>query len=421
MARTAGAIIGKLSAAKVNALTKPGMYNDGANLYLKIDEGGSKSWILRYKVHGRPRKYGIGATHTVGLALAREKAAAARRLLLDGIDPIEARKTAKAAARLEASKTITFDDCAKKYIEENKASWKSAKHTSEWNKSLQQHVSPVFGKLRVADIDRELILRALKPIWTTKHETASRIRQRIERVLNFAKSLGYRQGENPAVYDGNLEHALAKPTKQLKNKQNHPALPFAELPEFMAKVRESDEIAAHALTFTILTTARTGEVIGAKWNEIDFKESKWTVPGIRMKSGVDHIVPLTPLAIKLLRRMDEIGQLHHAPEYVFPSDTNKDKPMLAHGMRSFLYYYVRRRDIAVHGFRSSFKDWAAERGYRDEVSEAQLAHVVPNKVKAAYLRTKFIDERRKMLDAWATYISTPASDGSKVIPIRRRK
>jgi integrase len=415
---TAGKTTGKLSALRVNSASKPGMINDGNGLYLKIDEGGSKSWILRYKVRGRSRKFGLGPTHTIPLALAREKAANARRLLLDGVDPIEEKRKAKAALMLEAAKTITFDQCAKNYIEENKAAWKNAKHVSEWGTTLKRYASPVFGHLAVADVDVGLIVRALKPIWTEIPETASRVRQRIERVLDYAKANSFRDGENPASLKGNLAHILPKQTKQIKAVKNHPAMPHAEVGTLMVELREVDEIAAHALQFTILTAARTGEVVGAKWEEIDLDKKLWNVPGVRMKSGVDHVVPLSPSALAVLKKMQAIRDQRDACEFVFPSETENNKPMREHGMRAVLNYRIKRRDVAVHGMRSSFRDWAAERNYPDAHAEAALAHAIPDKVKAAYLRTKFIPERRKMMDAWAAYTSSPTAD-AKIIPMRR--
>ena len=379
MARTAGTITGKLSAAKVTGATKPGMLNDGAGLYLKIDEGGSKSWILRFKVHGRSRKFGLGPTHTIGLALAREKAADARRLLLDGIDPIEARKKAKAAAALQAARMITFDACAKACIEQNKAEWKNPKHATEWSELLKRHASPTFGKLAVADVDTTLIKRALDKIWLSKPVTAGRVRQRIETVLDYAKANGYRTGENPASLKGNLAHLLAKQTKNVKTVKHHAAMPHAELPTFVATLRDSDDIAAQAMLLTILSAGRTGEIIGAKWDEFDFDKKLWTVPAARMKGGIDHDVPLAPAAIKLLHKMREIGKQYDAPEFVFPNATERGQPMVEHGMRYFLHR-LGRRDFTVHGMRSSFRDWCAERHFPDAVAEAALAHTIPDAV-----------------------------------------
>lgn len=418
MGRT-GKTAGKLSALKVAGAKRPGMINDGNGLYLKIDEGGSKSWILRFKVRGRSRKYGLGPLHTVGLALAREKAADARRLLLDGRDPIEERRKVKAAALLEAATSITFDECAEAYIETNKAGWRNPKHTREWGNTVKRYASPVFGHLAVADVDVGLVVRALEGIWTTIPETASRVRGRIETVLDYAKARGYRTGENPASMRGNLAHILPAHTPAMKSVRQHPALAYAEAPALMAVLRKRDEIAAQALMFTILTAGRTGEVVGARWDEVDTEAKTWNIPGDRMKSGKPHMVPLSPGAIAILARMREIGRQHGSVEYVFPSEVKRGKSMTESSPRLMLRR-LGRHDIAVHGFRSSFRDWAAEHGYPDAVAEAALAHAVSDKVVASYKRTTFDAQRRVMMDAWSTFLSAPPEDARRVIPMRRK-
>ncbi|MFY9955657.1 tyrosine-type recombinase/integrase, partial [Bradyrhizobium sp.] len=317
MAGRTGKTSGKLTALGVTAAKAPGLYGDGHGLYLKVDEGGSKSWILRYKLNGRPRKFGLGPTHTVGLALARDKAADARRLLLDGRDPIEEKRAGKAAAMLEAAKTISFDQCAADYFEANKAAWRNPKHVKEWPASLQRYASPVFGHLAVADVDVGLVVRALEPIWTTKPETAARTRGRIETVLDYAAARGYRAGENPARMKGNLAHILPAHNKTIKPVVHHPAVPHADVAAVMEKLANRHEVAASALAFTILTAARSGEVMGAKWEtEIDLEAKLWTVPAARMKAGREHKVPLSDAAIKILTKM---RAEHGAGAYVFPA------------------------------------------------------------------------------------------------------
>jgi integrase len=276
MAGKAGKTSGKLAALQVTR-AKPGAFiNDGLGLYLKVDEGGSKSWVLRYKVNGRSRKYGLGPVHTVGLALARDKAGDARRLLLDGRDPIDEKRKVKAAARLEQAKAISFDECAAAYIKAHKAGWRSADHTKEWQSTLRRFVSPIFGKLPVQSIDVGLVVRALEKIWTTNPVTASRVRGRVEMILDYAKAREYRTGENPARWKGNLDNLLPLASK-VKVKQHFAAMPYADVGALMAKLSARDEVSAFALAFTILTAARSGETIGAQWDEIDFKNRLWVI------------------------------------------------------------------------------------------------------------------------------------------------
>lgn len=419
MARKAGATKGKLSTLAVNAATKPGMIGDGNGLYLKIDESGSKSWILRYKLHGRSRKFGLGATHTVGLALARDKAADARRLLLEGKDPIEERKKHMAALALEAAKTITFDACVKQYFEAMKVQWKNAKHTADWEWSLASFASPVLGKLAVADIDQGLIVRALKPIWTMKPVTASRVRQRIESVLDYAKANGWRSGENPARWRGNLKHILPAHTQQILKKKHHAAMPWSELPDLIAKLRKRDEIGAHALLLTIANANRAGEVINARWDEFDLDRKIWTIPAAKMKAGKEHVVPLSSLALDVLTKMQAIRDESLAPDFVFPGTLKRGVPMAENSMRRVLQDRLGYSGTTIHGFRSSFTDWAHEHKYSEPVIEAALAHQVSDEVKKAYQRTTFEDARRELMKAWAMFLTSPPS--ATVIPMRRGK
>ena len=418
MAGRTGKVAGKLSAVKVAGAKEAGLYGDGNGLYLKVDPGGSKSWVLRYKIRGRPRKYGLGPLHTVGLALARQKAGDARRLLLDGIDPIEQRRTTKGAAALQAAKTITFDDCSKRYIAANKVAWKNPKHISEWSKTLQRYASPVFGHLAVADVDVGLVVRALEKIWTTKPETAGRVRGRIETVLDYAKAHSYRAGENPARMKGNLDHILP-PHSKLKVVVHHPAMPHAEVAALMAKLATRHEISAAALAFTILTAARTGEIIGAQWDEVDLGAKTWTVPGRRMKSGKTHTVPLSDAALTVLTK---VRAEHGAGGYVFAGEKS-GKAMAVSSMAVCLRRLGAHDHATVHGFRSSFRDWAAEQTATPrEVVEACLAHALGDKVEAAYLRTEHLEKRRKLMAAWARYISAPAPANAgkgKVVAIGR--
>ena len=413
MAGRTGKTAGKLTAVKVTNAQAPGLYGDGNGLYLKID-GGSKSWVLRFKLNGRPRKFGLGPTHTIGLALARDKAAIARRLLLDGKDPIEEKRATKSAAMLEAAKSITFDECSKAYFEANKAAWKNPKHIKEWPSSLQRYASPVFGRLAVADVDVGLVVRALEPIWTTKPETAARTRGRIETVLDYAKAHGYRTGENPARVKGNLAHILPPHNKQIKPVTHHAALPHADVAAVMVKLANRHEVAAAALSFAILTAARSGEVMGAQWSEIDFDGKLWIVPGTRMKAGKEHRVPLSDAAVAVLAKMKAE---HGGAGFVFPGQ--KRNKGLSDTRMPLLLRSVGVLET-VHGFRSSFRDWTAEQtAFPREVCEAALAHAVSDKVEAAYQRSDVLEKRRKMMDQWARYITAAPAAGNKVVPIRR--
>ena len=390
---------GKLSALQVARLSKRGMYNDGGGLYLQIAEGGSKSWLYRYKVGGKDRWHGVGPLHTISLAQARERAADARRVRLDGHDPIEAKRAARIAARLDAAKAISFDAAATAYISSHSNGWKNEKHVAQWRATLTTYVSPKFGSLPVSVIDTGQILRALEPIWATKPETASRLRGRIESVLDWAKVRGYRTGENPARWKGHLNQLLAPPSK-VRKVEHHPALPYAEVGAFMRDLRERDAVAARALEFLILTVARTSETLEARWEEIDLADRVWTMPAERMKSGREHRVPLSDAAIRVLDLMKSGRQ----SDYVFPGQ-KRGRPLSNMAML-ILLRRMKRSDLTAHGFRSTFRDWCAERtNFPNEVAEMALAHAVGDKVEAAYRRGDLFNKRRALLDRWAEYCS----------------
>ena len=295
-----------------NAKT-PGLYGDGGGLYLQVSTTGTKSWLFRYKVASRSRYMGLGSLTTVSLAKARELASECRRLRLQHIDPIDHRNGVRAAARLDAAKAMTFDECRDAYIAAHKAGWRNAKHQAQWSNTLNTYVTPVFGKLPVQTIDVALVMKVLEPIWSTKPETASRLRGRIERVLDWAKARGYRSGENPARWRGHLDHLLPARSKVRKVK-HHAALPFSEIAPFMTALRERDGVAARALEFAILTAARTGEVLGATWDEIKLSTRTWTIPAHRMKGDREHRVPLSDDAIRVLEQMQAVK----SDEFVFP-------------------------------------------------------------------------------------------------------
>ena len=400
---------GKLTSLMVAKLKKPGHYGDGGLLYLQIDERGNKSWDLRYRVGGRVREMGLGSLDTFSLAEARERAREGRKLLADGNDPIEVRKAVRMQQRLDEAKAITFADFAKSFIATRQSGWRNSKHAAQWPSTLKTYVYPIFGALPVQAIDTGLVIKALEPIWQTKPETAGRVRGRIESILDGAAARGYRQGENPARWKGHLENLLPKKSK-VRRVEHHAALPYVELPAFMAELREQDGIAARALEFAILTAARTGEVIGARWSEINLAERLWTIPAERMKkSDREHRVPLSEATIAVLERMKAVRQ----GAFVFPGG-RVGRPLSNMSMLMTL----RRMgcgDSTTHGFRSTFRDWAAERtGFAAEVAEMALAHTVSDKVEAAYRRGDLFQKRRQLTDAWARFCTVPATAGKVV-------
>ena len=324
--------MGKLTALKITKLAKPGRYSDGAGLWLQVSKSGSKAWLLRFMRAGRARAMGLGPLHTVSLADARERARRERQKLLDGVDPIEARRAVRVAAISDAARTITFQDCAKKYIAAHEAGWKNSKSAAQWKGSLAGYVYPVFGRLPVREIDTGLVLRALKPIWNSKPETASRVRGRMERIIDWAKVMGYREGPNPATWNGHLKLLLPSP-RSVKAVQHLPALPYQEIPELMSELREWEGITARALELTILTSLRTSEVLGARWSEFNTAERVWVVPAERMKGRKgkprDHRVPLSDRALQILDLLPH----DWGNEFVFPLSREgspiPDKSMLS--------------------------------------------------------------------------------------------
>jgi len=405
--------LNRLSNLKVARTKRPGMYADGGGLYLRVAEGGSKQWMFRYVVNGRLRDMGIGPEHTLTLAEARERATEARKLRLDGIDPIEHKRAQRAATAAEAAKAMTFKQCAEGYIKDNEAEWTNPKHRREWATTLSRYVYPVLGELPVATIDTPLVLKAVKPLWERAPETASRVRGRIENVLGWATVHHYRTGDNPARWRGLLEHALPARAKVAKVK-HHAALPFAQAGAFMAKVRRDTRVAARCLEFIMLTAARVSEANVATWNEIDFANRIWTVPGERMKADKEHRVPLSSAAIAVLESMRAI---RHS-DYIFPGRRNAH----AVGANGVLRFAKEAAgiNITTHGLRSTFRDWAAERtSFPREVAEMALAHAIPDAVEAAYRRGDLFDKRRKLMDAWAAYCAKIETDAGKVVALAR--
>lgn len=416
--------IGRLSPVKVQRIVKAGkrgMWGDGAGLWLHIGPTAGASWLYRFMMNRHARSMGLGPIHTIGLAEARNRARAARQLVLDGIDPIERRDADLAAKRLEAAKHITFRECAKQFIAGNRAGWKNAKHGTQWENTLATYAYPVLGHLAVASINRPLVVRVLQPIWTSKTETAARVRQRIEAVLDFARVLGYRDGENPAAWAGNLEHVLPAPA-DVKKKKHHPALPYADVPAFLRQLRQLDAISARALEFLILTATRTNEVIFASPDEIE--GNVWTIPEGRMKGEREHRVPLSERAVEIV---DEMKRDHPGP-YLFPGG-KRGKPLsnmamlkLMRGMkRDGKHWTDKEGRVAVpHGCRSSFRDWCSDRStFPREIAEMALSHVVGDETERAYARSDLFEKRCLLMDAWATFCNT--TESGTVTALRRTK
>jgi integrase len=380
------------------------MYADGGGLYLRVTHSGTKNWIFRFMLNGRPRWMGVGPLHTIGLAEARNRAAGFRLQRYDGIDPIERRRAERLEARLDIAKAMTFKECAAMYVASHRAGWRNPKHAAQWQATLATYAEPVIGSLSVQGIDTALVLKVLEPIWTTKPETAGRVRGRIEAILDWAKVRGYRTGENPARWRGYLDKLLPARSK-VQRVEHHSALPYAELPSFLMSLREQEGIAARALEFAILTAARTGEVIGACWSEMDLLGKTWAVPPGRMKAGREHRVPLSARAVATLQEMQPHHHSHDA--FVFPG-AKHGRPL---SNMAFLMLLRRmgRGDVTAHGFRSSFRNWAAERtNFPAEVAEMALAHTVSDKTVAAYNRSDLFERRRRLMAAWTTFCTTPA-------------
>lgn len=389
--------IHKLKALTVEKARDPGLYGDGGGLYLQITKAGVKSWLFRYMRNGKARGMGLGPLHTVSLADARVKAHECRKMLLDGIDPLDAKEQKRQAQLLEESKAKTFEQCAIAYIDAHKAGWKNAKHQEQWRNTLTTYVYPIIGNMPVAKIDVGMVKQILDPIWTTKTETASRIRGRMESIIDWATVHGYRTGDNPARWRGHLDKLLPAQSKVAKV-QHHPALPYAEIAEFLAQLRTKEGVASLALEFLILTATRTGETINAKWDEIDLENGVWVIPAERMKSGRMHRVPLSDAAQAILRKIPHLAN----SEYVFfgrQSGTPLSNMTLLQLLRR-----MGRDDLTTHGFRSTFRDWAAEcTSHPREIAEAALAHTLKDKTEAAYQRGDMFEKRAKLMADWAEY------------------
>lgn len=400
------AVSGRLSALGVAKAAKPGRFSDGGGLYLQVTKTGTKSWLLRYMRNGVARHHGLGPLDLVSLAEARDMAREARKLLLSGVDPIAAKQQARAAARAAEAATMTFATAAERYIKSHKAGWKNAKHGDQWGASLKTYAEPVLGNVDVSKVDTGHVMKVLEPIWNEKPETASRVRGRIELILSWASARGYRSGENPARWRGHLDRLLPARGKVRKVK-HFEALGIDDAPGFMQALRGNDAVSAKALAFTMLTAARTGEVINATWAEFDLPAKLWTVPAHRMKAGREHRVPLSAAAIDILEKLPR----EDGNSFVFIGGrkgaglSNMAMLQLIRGMRP-------DENLTVHGLRSTFRDWAAERtDYPSELVEMALAHVVGDRTEAAYRRGDLLEKRFKLMEAWAGFVNGSVAGG----------
>lgn len=401
---------GKLTALAVKHANVCGRYADGGGLYLQVSPNGSRSWILRYRLGGRRRHLGLGPLPRVMLSEARELASAARATLRDGRDPIDVKGSRRAAAAVTSAKAMTFGACADAYITAQSAGW-AADYTEQWRASLTTYACPILGALPVQAVDTQLVLKVLEPIWATKTVTAGRVRTRIEAVLDWARARGYRDGENPARWDGHLANLLPSVAKVAKV-EHHAALPYVELPAFMAELRARPGISARALEFVILTAARSGEVLHADWSEIDLQTRVWTVSAARMKAARDHRVPLSDRAVALL------GALPGPHSGIVFPGAKAGRPLHKMALADTLVR-MGRDDITVHGFRSAFRDWAGDcTPFAREVAEAALAHVVGDRTEAAYRRSDALQKRRMLMEAWSSFCSGEAQPAA-VIEFRR--
>lgn len=403
----------KLNAARLRTLTKPGAYGDGAGLYLQVRGPENRSWLYRFKLQGKPHLMGLGTLADISLAEARDAATTARKLVRQGINPIDQRRAQRAENAAQAG--LTFAQVADAYIKAHEPSWRNAKHRQQWRNTLDTYADPVLGKLPVASVDVGAVMKVLEPLWREKTETASRLRGRIESVLDYATARGWRTGENPARWRGHLDNLLPARSKVAKV-EHHPALPWREVGGFMSTLAEEEGIAALALRFVILTAARTSEAIGARWSEIDMQGALWTVPGARMKAGREHRVPLSAPALDVLREAAKLRTNSKADGCVFPG-AKPGKP-LSNMALLMLLRRMERGDLTTHGFRSSFRDWCSEStNYPGEVAEAALAHVNGDKTEAAYLRGDMMEKRRRLMADWATFCGRVAPLG-EVLTLR---
>jgi integrase len=396
--------MGKLTALQVEK-AKPGLTLDSDGLYLQVGQNGNRSWIYRYTLNGKTRDMGLGSTKAITLKKARELAAEARALRAQGFDPIEHRRQQRSAVVVEAAKAVTFAEAAERFIIAHEAGWRNPKSRLQWRNTIATYANPVIGQLPTSAIDTNLVMKILQPAWATKTPTMERLRGRIESILDWAKTMGLRQGENPARWKGHLDNLLPAKSK-VRKVEHHAAVPYHELPAFMEKLRARSSVSARALEFCILTASRAGEVAGARWGEFNLETALWIIPPQRMKNGREHRVPLSRRAMEIIKQQKSCAD----GELVWGLSTAALAKMLT----------LMGQTETVHGFRSSFKDWCSERtNFRSEISEAALAHISADKVKAAYERTRFEELRRELMEMWSQYCDLPPMESRKVVPLHK--
>ena len=405
-------ITNRLNAAKLRTLTRPGSYPDGNGLYLQVRSAERRTWLFRYQLNGKAHLMGLGTFADVPLAEARNAAASARALARQGQDPIAQRRAVR-SAKAAKSAGLTFAEVAEKFIAAKQGGWRNATHRTQWRNTLNTYVMPIIGTMPVAQITTADVTRVLEPIWSKVPETASRVRGRIEAVIDYSTTMQWRTGENPARWRGHLANVLP-PRAKVRRIEHHAALPWREVGAFMEELAGQDGTAALALRFAILTAARTGEVIRARWREMDQTTATWRVPADRMKSGREHRVPLSDAALDVLRTTARLGD--EPDEFVFPG--LKPRQPLSNMAMLMLLRRMGRADLTAHGFRSTFRDWCSEvaRCPR-EVAEAALAHVVGSKAEAAYARADLLERRRPLMRDWASFCVRRSPTG-EVVPLR---
>ena len=404
----------ELGALEVSRLTKPGLHSVGgvSGLALQVlpPPSSARTWVLRAMIAGKRRAMGLGGYPDVTLAGAKEAARVARLKIKEGIDPIEDAKAKRSALYAARAASLTFSEAAAAYIAMKESEWNNAKHVQQWTNTLTTYAYPVIGKIFVRDVDQSHVMRVLEPIWLTKNETATRLRGRIENILDWARVSGYRSGENPARWRGHLDKLLPTPGK-VQKVEHHPALPFEQIGEFMVKLRAVEGMGARALEFAILTAARSGEVRGAVWSEIDLKDATWTIPAERMKMKKEHRVTLNDEVVTLLKT------LQGSTDLIFPSNKGT---MLSDMTLTAVLRRMGRSDITAHGFRSTFRDWCSEHtNYPRDVAEMALAHAIGDQVEAAYRRGDLFEKRRLMMRDWGKFSGT-VQTAATVTPIRSR-
>lgn len=421
--------MGKLTAKEVEKKKAPGLYGDGGGLTLQITKAGVKSWLYRYMIKGKAFGMGLGPVHTITLAEARQKATDARKLVIEGINPLEAKRQKRLDSDMAKARLMTFDQCASAYIEAHRASWKNVKHADQWTNTIATYVSPIIGSMPVEQIDTGLVVKVLsqpddqgRQFWQAKTETATRVRGRIEAILGWATTSGFRSGDNPARWRGHLENLLATISRTTRIK-NHPSLAWGRMGAFVEALRQREGIAARAVEFAILTASRSGEVRGARWSEINLAAKVWTIPAARMKAKREHEVPLSSAVLGLLSSMHRMD----GTDLVFPG--TQKQPLSDMSLTAVIrrmngdqpkWIDKEGKAITIHGFRSTFRMWAAEStNYPREVAEHALAHQLPDAVERAYQRGTQFAKRATMMNEWGKFCSSSGLVNGEVVSINR--